>query len=40
MRRHTITTQKSEGKSSKGAMVPQEQYDALKARFMENEMAS
>ena len=24
----------------KGAMVPQEQYDALKARFIENETAT
>ena len=36
-KRSGTITSKPEGKSSKQAMVPQEQYDALKARFIENE---
>ena len=40
MRRAGTLAGKSEGKSGKGAMVPQETYDALKARFFENETAT
>lgn len=40
MRRNTMATPGGAPKEKQKAMVPQEQYDALKARFIENETAT
>ena len=40
LRRNTMTAPKSNSKEFNKAMVPQETYDALKARFIENETAT